>query len=67
MELEILEGSKKTIKKHKPILYISAYHKNSDIFELPDLINSFSKNYSFKIYFETPTFIGTTLICTPVK
>jgi hypothetical protein len=67
MELEILEGSKKTIKKHKPILYISVYHKNSDIFELPDLINSFSKNYSFKIYFETLTFIGITLICTPVK
>jgi FkbM family methyltransferase len=47
-EKEILLGSKKLIKNEKLNMAISVYHKITDIWEIPLLINKFSKNY--KLY-----------------
>jgi len=39
-ELPAIKGACKTIKKHKPILLISLYHRGCDFFEIPKLIKS---------------------------
>lgn len=48
-ELEALEGGKNTILTQKPTLAISAYHKASDIFDIPLWIKKINSEY--KIYF----------------
>ncbi len=47
-EIDILNGGEKLIKEAKPKMKIAAYHKNSDIFEIPILLNKFNPDY--KIY-----------------
>lgn len=46
-EYEALRGAENIIRKYKPKLAISIYHKLEDIWELPQLILSFYSNYSF--------------------
>ena len=46
-EKKALLGARKTIEKYHPKLYVCAYHRNEDIFELPLLINSFFDGYRF--------------------
>jgi FkbM family methyltransferase len=46
-ELSALEGARKIISNYSPILLISAYHKPEDIWEIPLLISSYSKEYQF--------------------
>lgn len=48
-EHEALTGAINTIKRDKPILMISAYHKPEDLFVLPEFINSLDCGYD--IYF----------------
>lgn len=48
-EIEALLGAKKTIKKYKPKLAISSYHRSTDLWKIPLLIKSMNKDY--KIYF----------------
>lgn len=48
-EEKALEGARKTIEKHKPKLYVCAYHRNSDMFALPLKIHEICPDY--KIYF----------------
>lgn len=47
-ELEALKGAKETIKKFKPILAISIYHKPEDIVTLPSYILELRSDY--KLY-----------------
>ena len=47
-EYEILSGGRDILKKYKPKLNVAAYHKFSDVFELPLLINEINPDY--KIY-----------------
>lgn len=42
-----LIGARETIKKYKPTLAISAYHKVEDNYKLPLLIKSLNKDYKF--------------------
>ena len=49
-ELEALVGATESIKKFQPKLAISCYHKDSHLWEIPDLILKI--NPSYKIYFE---------------
>ncbi len=43
-ELEALMGSDKTIKRDRPVLLVSAYHRSADVFSL---INYLKENYPF--------------------
>lgn len=54
-ELKALEGCEKAIKAYSPKLYICAYHRNSDMFEIPEKILEYNKNY--KIYFRHSAYI----------
>lgn len=46
-ELNALKGAENIIKKNKPKLAISIYHKNEDIIELPIYIKSLVPEYKF--------------------
>lgn len=54
-EKRALLGAEKTIKKHEPSLYVCAYHRNEDIFELPLLVHSYVEDYKF--YFRQHKYI----------
>lgn len=54
-EKNALIGAEKTIRSLHPKLYICAYHRNEDLFELPLLIKSFDKSYRF--YFRQHKYI----------
>ena len=54
-ELKALEGSRETIKKHHPKLYVCAYHRNEDMFSLPKKINELYSGY--RIYFRHHPYI----------
>ncbi len=54
-EMKALEGARKTIEKHKPKLYVCAYHRNEDLFALILKINEISADY--KIYFRQHPYI----------
>lgn len=47
-ELSALQGAYQTIKKNKPVLAISAYHKSEDLITLPQYIKSVNSDY--KLY-----------------
>ena len=55
-EVKALKGAEKTIKKYKPKLAISIYHKWDDLREIPNLINNFRDDYSF--YLDCTTGFG---------
>lgn len=46
-EIDALIGAEKTIKKYKPTLAISVYHKFNDLFNIPELIKSFGVDYKY--------------------
>lgn len=46
-EMDALNGAEETIKNHRPMLMISAYHKRDDIYNIFQYINSKVENYSY--------------------
>ncbi|KAF0151089.1 MAG: methyltransferase FkbM [Ignavibacteria bacterium] len=46
-EIEAINGSQKLIKKYKPGLAISVYHRADHLWEIPKLINDLDQNYDF--------------------
>ncbi|MCX6823037.1 MAG: FkbM family methyltransferase [candidate division SR1 bacterium] len=48
-EYDAILGTEETIRKYKPILLISIYHKGKDYFEIKPLIESWGLGYKFKI------------------
>jgi len=48
-ELNALKGAEQTIKKYKPKLAISIYHKPEDVWEIPNLLLEFVPDYKFYI------------------
>ena len=55
VELEALRGAEKTIKRDRPVLAISIYHKPEDIFEIPMLILEMSSKYQLYIRHHSTT------------
>lgn len=54
-ELKALEGAVESIKKYKPKLAICVYHKDRDLIDIPNFINSLSLGYKFKFDYYTDT------------
>lgn len=58
-ELESLKGAKETIMRHAPKLAICIYHRQDDLWKIPEYIKGLNKNYRFYIrhycsyYYET--------------
>jgi FkbM family methyltransferase len=50
LELEALRGASHTIRKHKPILIISAYHTGKDFFEIPPLLKALVPDYTLRFF-----------------
>jgi len=55
-ELLALKGAEEAIKKFKPVLIISLYHKGQDFFEIPSYLKTIVPEYDFK--FVTTKFIN---------
>jgi FkbM family methyltransferase len=60
-ELATLAGAKELIRKHAPILAISAYHQQSDLWNIPLLIRQLNPDYSF--YLRPHVLEGWDLVC----
>ena len=54
-ELKALCGMEKTIKQYRPKLYVCAYHRNEDLYELP--LKILELDSSYKIYFRHSKYI----------
>jgi len=46
-ELDALKGGRTSIRRHSPILAVSAYHQQSHLWEVPMAIRSISGNYCY--------------------
>ena len=46
-ELDALHGAEKNLKRHRPNLAISIYHKPEDIWEIPNYLDSLNLGYQF--------------------
>ena len=62
-EIEALMGAEQTIRRYRPNLCISIYHKPSHIYEIPELIASWSLNYSLYLRTHEHNTFGTVLYC----
>ena len=60
-EPNIIFGAKETIKKYKPIIAISIYHKFDHLWRLPLAIHAFAADYDF--YLRPHFFGGWELVC----
>ena len=49
-EEKAIAGAAESIKKYLPKIYACAYHRNSDMFAIPLLINSIHSGYKFYFY-----------------
>ncbi len=54
-EAKALDGAKETIKKYLPKLYVCAYHRNEDMYVLPQKIKEFDSRYN--VYFRHHPYI----------
>lgn len=59
-ELSALKGAANTIRKHKPKLAISVYHKPDDLVLIPEYIQSLNPGYDF--YLDYYTIVGDEII-----
>ncbi len=62
-EGDALKGAENTIRRQKPTLAISAYHKFNDLWELPRLIDSFKVGYKYYLRHYTHNISETVLYC----
>ena len=60
-ELEVLKGGERSIRKFKPKLAISIYHKLEHFFEIPLYLNKILPDWSFHLSLHSPFCIGTLL------
>jgi FkbM family methyltransferase len=60
-EMNVLNGAKKSILKHRPRLAISLYHRKEHLLEIPEFLLSIHKDYTFSVSVNNPTFIDMVL------
>ncbi|MDR0603819.1 MAG: FkbM family methyltransferase [Bacteroidales bacterium] len=54
-EYYAVKGGLETIKRDKPVLFISIYHTGKDFFEIPPLLKSHVPEYKFRMIDNNPT------------
>ena len=64
-EASMLKGATKIIKRDRPIILLSIYHKLSDLFKLQDYILKLDLNYKFYIRHYSLSVAKTVLYCIP--
>ena len=64
-ESEALRGAEETIRKWKPTLAISVYHKKDDVLNLPELILSFADDYTLYLRHYSNSMAETVLYAIP--
>lgn len=64
-ELNALKGAEKTIKRDKPRLAISIYHKPEDIIEIPKLLLDYNNEYKFYLRHYSLSWFDTVLYAIP--
>jgi len=64
-ELATLAGARELIRRETPILAISAYHRQSDLWNIPLLIHEINPGYSF--YLRPHMLEGWDLVCYAVR
>lgn len=62
-ELSLLKGASRLIKKYKPLLAISIYHRPQDLFEIPEYIKELVPEYKMSVRHYTATYLDTVLYC----
>ncbi len=62
-ELDALEGAQNIIKRDKPYLAISIYHKPNDLYEIPLYIKKLVPEYKFSIRHHSLSLTETVLYC----
>jgi FkbM family methyltransferase len=60
-EMDALRGAAETIKRHKPTLAISAYHRRNDCIDIPKYIRSLVPGYKFYFRLHKPIAIDAVL------
>lgn len=60
-ELDTLAGARELIQKNAPILAICAYHRQSDLWNIPLFIHNLSSDYSF--HFQSHDLEGWDVVC----
>jgi len=63
--LDVLKGARETIKKFKPKLAISVYHKGDDIVAIPLLLHELLPNAKFYLSHKNYTWTETVLFVNP--
>jgi len=66
-ELAALRGAKDIIRRYAPKLAICVYHKESDIWEIPEFIWSIQPNYDFYLRHYEDSYTETVLYAIPKK
>lgn len=64
-EIEALKGAKIIIQHYRPILAICLYHRASDLWEIPSLIDSIYPDYEFYLRVHGNMGLETVLYCLP--
>ena len=64
-EMKALEGAVHTIKRDRPILMISAYHKRDDIFNICEFVNELVADYDFYFRCHKPMTVDAVLYAVP--
>jgi FkbM family methyltransferase len=60
-ELDALEGARRSIQTHRPILSICVYHKQNDLWRIPLFINTLAEDY--RLFLRPHDVDGWQLVC----
>lgn len=63
MEMELLRGAQKTIRRYKPKMALCVYHYPSDLFEVAEFVRSLVPEYKFSLRQHAPIFGDFVLYC----
>lgn len=63
MEMDMLYGAEKSIRKYKPKMALSVYHKPDDLLKIVAFVRNIDQNYKLALRQHSPLLMDTTLYC----